>query len=79
MIKGRNRVAVLKYVMLVVLLVNSKSIVVVVVGNSSVDTNRYKSCDEICEVGRCYYKGCEKSIDCSGGLCTFWSSKVSTR
>ena len=75
MIEDRNRIAVLTYITLVVLLVSSR----VVVGKSKVDKNRYKSCDEICEVGRCYYKGCVKSIDCSGGLCTFWSSTVSIR
>ena len=77
MIEGRNRIAVLTYIILVVLLCSSR--IVVAVGKINVAKNRYKDCDEICEVGRCYYRGCQKSIDCSGGLCTFWSSTVSIR
>ena len=40
-------------------------------------TNSYKSCEESCEVGRCHYKDCKKSVNCRGGLCTFWGCHVS--
>ena len=57
-------------------------IVLIICGNVNLTFGKkknisYKSCDEICETGRCYYKDCKETIDCSGGLCTFWRSQVS--
>ena len=43
----------------------------------ALDTNNYKSCEENCEVGRCHYKDCKNSVNCRGGLCTFWGCHVS--